>query len=288
QANYAAANAYLDALAHHRTSTGHPTTSLAWGPWTTGMAATVGEAGRRRLSGTGLTPIDEPTGRSLFDAAATAGGPVLFPLPLNRTALRRRAADAALPPVLRDLVPAPTRATTASAPTRALADTLRELSPDEQRDRIAQLVLSRTAAIAGHDSGGAIAMDRPFTEHGFDSLMAVELRGALDAATGLRLPATLVFDHPTPAELCDYLLSLLGPGRSSEPESIFAEIDRLEVNLGQVGQRHAAQVRSRLRSLLNAWEKNTGEDDRGDGAAELTAADLEDMFDIIDDELGLS
>ncbi|WP_280686382.1 type I polyketide synthase [Kitasatospora sp. MAA19] len=285
QANYAAANAYLDALAHHRTTTGHPTTSLAWGPWTAGMAATVGEADRRRLSGTGLAPIDEATGRALFDASAATGGPVLFPMPVNRTALRRRAADAALPPVLRDLVPA--RATTASVSTRPLADVLRNLPPNEQRDRIAQLVLSRTAAVAGHDSGEAISMDRPFTEHGFDSLMAVELRGALDAATGLRLPATLVFDHPTPAALCEYLLSLLGPGRSAEPEAIFAEIDRLEVNLGRVGQRHAAQVRSRLRSLLNAWE-NADKDDRDDGAAELTAADLEDMFDIIDDELGLS
>ncbi|MFJ2868911.1 SDR family NAD(P)-dependent oxidoreductase, partial [Kitasatospora sp. NPDC087314] len=287
QANYAAANAYLDALAHHRTTTGLPTTSLAWGPWTAGMAATVGEADRRRLSGTGLAPIDEATGRALFDASAAAGGPVLFPMPVNRAALRRRAADAALPPVLRDLVPAPARATTASASTRPLADILRDLPPNEQRDRIAQLVLSRTAAVAGHDSDEAISMDRPFSEHGFDSLMAVELRGALDAATGLRLPATLVFDHPTPAALCEYLLSLLDPGRSSEPEAIFAEIDRLEVQLGQVGKQHAAQVRSRLRSLLNAWE-NAGKDDPAGGAAELTAADLEDMFDIIDDELGLS
>ncbi|MET8878381.1 type I polyketide synthase, partial [Nocardia sp. NPDC004604] len=286
QANYAAANAYLDALAHHRTTTGHPTTSIAWGPWTTGMTAKTGEADLSRLAATGLTAIDEKTGPALFDAAITARGPMMVALPLHRAALRRRADDGQLPAVLSDLVRRTARATIApSVPQQSLADALRDLSANEQRDRIAQLVRVRTAAVLGHGAAESISMDRPFTELGFDSVMGVELRGALDAATGLRLPATVIFDHPTPAALRDQLLARLVSGAPSAPEAIFAEIDRLETHLAQVGQQHAARVHHRLRSLLSFWEKPaTG--DSADGT-ELTAADLEDMFDIIDDELGL-
>ncbi|MFD4949925.1 SDR family oxidoreductase, partial [Streptomyces sp. NPDC058409] len=100
QGNYAAANAYLDALAHHRTTTGQPTTSIAWGPWTTGMAAGGDDTDRRRLAGTGLVPIDEARGQTLFDAAVSLGDPVVFPLPVDRAALRRRAAGAGLSPLL--------------------------------------------------------------------------------------------------------------------------------------------------------------------------------------------
>ncbi|MFE2337904.1 type I polyketide synthase [Streptomyces coelicoflavus] len=287
QANYAAANSYLDALAHHRTTTGHPTTSIAWGPWTTGMAAGGNDADRRRLTSTGLVPIDEARGRALFDTAVSLGTPVLFPLPLDRTALRRRAAGAGLLPLLRDLVPPPVQTTTLTAAQRPPAEVLRELEPHEQREHITQLVLRHIMTVSGHDSTEAVPMDQPFTDRGFNSLMAVELRGALDVATGLRLPATLIFDHPTPAALCDHLLTLLLPHHVSKPETIFAEIDRLETSLKQAGQEHAAQIRSRLKSLLSSWD-GTGRDAPDSGAAELTAADLEDMFDIIDDELGLS
>ncbi|MEU6184205.1 type I polyketide synthase, partial [Streptomyces coeruleorubidus] len=287
QANYAAANAYLDALAHHRTTTGHPTTSIAWGPWTTGMAATGDEADRRRLTGTGLVPIDEETGQALFDAAVSRSNPVMFPLPMDKAALRRHAAGPGLSPLLRDLVPQPVQSTTPTAGRLPLSEVLSGLAPHEQKERVTQIVLRHTAAASGHESAEAIPMDEPFTDRGFNSLMAVELRGALDVATGLRLPATLIFDHPTPAALSDYLMTLLVPQQASTPDAIFAEIDRLEANLKQVGQGHAAQVRSRLKSLVNAWE-SAGKDAPDTEADELTSAGLEDMFDIIDDELGLS
>ncbi|QBS39350.1 type I polyketide synthase [Nocardia sp. CS682] len=286
QANYAAANAYLDALAHHRTTTGHPTTSIAWGLWNTGMASRLSASDRRRLAATGLAPITEADGLALFDAAVAGAEPVVVPLPVNRAVLRRRAMDGHLPVVLRDLVPRPARAASASAaPRHALADTLRGLPAPEQRQRIEQLIRGRVAAVLGHGSAEAIELDRPFTDLGFDSLMAVELRGALDTATGLRLPATLVFDYPSPAALLEHLLGALLSGASATPESIFAEIDRLAADLADLEPQHAARVRSRLRSLLDARENTATGNGNGDV---LANANLDEVFDIIDDELGLS
>ncbi|MFI6173830.1 SDR family NAD(P)-dependent oxidoreductase [Nocardia sp. NPDC051052] len=285
QANYAAANAYLDALAHHRTTTGHPTTSIAWGLWNTGMTRKLGAADRRRLAATGLVPIDEADGLALFDAAVAGDEPVVVPLPVNRTVLRRQAADGHLPAVLRELVPQPDRVAAASAtPQQAFADTLHGLAPHEQRERLGQLIRGRIAAVMGHGSAEAVSMDRPFTDLGFDSLMAVDLRGALNAATGLRLPATLIFDHPTPAALHEHLQGVLLSGESSTADSIFAEIDRLAANLAHLGPQHAARARGRLRSLLDVGENTVTGNDDGD---ELANANLDEVFDIIDDELGL-
>ncbi|MGW3472656.1 type I polyketide synthase, partial [Saccharopolyspora sp. NPDC000995] len=289
QTNYAAANAYLHALTHLRTSHHQPTTTIAWGPWTTGMTHNLTSADRRRIAETGLIPIDEAHGLALFDAALAGNEPVVLPLPVNRAALCRRAADGPLPAVLRNMAPPPVRAATA-APTmtqQALADTLRGLPAHEQDERLAQLVRGRIAAVLGHGSPEAVPMDQQFTDLGFDSLMSVELRGALEAATGLRLPATLVFDHPTPAGVHELLHGELLSGESSAPEAVFAEIDRLETNLARLGEQHAARVRSRIWSLLAAWEDTgTGVDTGSDD--ELADADLEATLGIIDDELGRS
>ncbi len=211
---------------------------------------------------------------------------------LNIPALRRRAAESGIPHVLHDLVrPVAKMRVAADAPgpeNRSFAETLRALPPHERQERLAQLVRGRVAEVVGQESGDAIAMDRPFADLGFDSLMAVELRGALETATRLRLPATLIFDRPSPAALCDYLAAELLPDDVSGPDVVFAEIDRLEAVLTQIGPQHAhgAQIRSRLRALLGSWELSP----RGDDAAEeaLAAADFEEVFSIIDDELGSS
>ncbi|MFJ2194281.1 SDR family NAD(P)-dependent oxidoreductase, partial [Kitasatospora sp. NPDC087861] len=195
QANYAAANAYLDALAHHRTTTGHPTTSLAWGPWATGMAATV-------AARAGVRPLRDAEGLGLFDAALTAGAPVIVPMHLDAHAV---AGDhAPVPPLLRALVPtAPRRAADRAAD--GFAERLRPMTPTDRNAALLALVRTQVAAVLGHSGPQTVASGRAFSELGFDSLTSVELRNRLNASTGLQLPSTLVFDHPNASALVDHL-----------------------------------------------------------------------------------
>ncbi|MGJ5758935.1 SDR family NAD(P)-dependent oxidoreductase [Streptomyces galbus] len=216
QANYAAANVFLDALAQHRRAHGLPAVSLAWGPWAEGgMAAGLDEADRNRFARLGMVPIAPQQGLELFDAAVSLGLAAAVPLPVDGAALRARAAD--LPAPLRGLVRGGPRKAVAGAPTAgdagrpSLAERLAGLSPDEQEDRLVELVreeVARTLDYGGHD---AVEARRGFKELGIDSLTAVELRNRLNKATGLRLPATLVFDHPTPEAVARLLLIELAP-----------------------------------------------------------------------------
>nr|CEL13383.1 Malonyl CoA-acyl carrier protein transacylase [Kibdelosporangium sp. MJ126-NF4] len=183
QANYAAANAFLDALAQHRRSLGLPATSLAWGFWeqTSGMTAHLAGVDRARMARSGVVPMSTSEALRLFDTALVRNEAVLVPLKLDTTAMA-------------GVVPAP----------------LRELAPARQAPvvepaRLLDLVSAHAAAVLGYDTDRPIAAKQAFRELGFDSLMAVELRNRLSAATGLRLPTTLVFDHPTPTALADYL-----------------------------------------------------------------------------------
>ncbi|MEU5693430.1 SDR family NAD(P)-dependent oxidoreductase [Actinosynnema sp. NPDC020468] len=193
QANYAAANTYLDALAEHRRRQGLPATSLAWGLWAQdrGMAAAPD---RNRLARNGIVPLDPDEGLALFDAALGLAEPVLVPARLDLAALR---SAPVLPHLVRSLVRTPTR--------RAATGSGR-VGPDE----VVDVVRAEIAAVLGHEVG-AVPADRALRELGFDSLTAVELRNRLAAATGLALRATLVFDHPTPAALAAHLRAGLAP-----------------------------------------------------------------------------
>jgi pimaricinolide synthase PimS1 len=217
QAGYAAANAYLDALAAHRVAHGLSALSLAWGPWEDGgMAAGLAEAERRRIDRTGLRPLDTATALALFDAAFTRGEPVLWPVLLDHAALRARGEQ--LPPILRGLVRIPLRR--AADPGSGLARRLAEA--DDRRALLLGVVRAEAAAVLGHASAAVVEAGRAFSELGFDSLTAVELRNRLDAATGLRLAATIVFDHATPDALADHLeAELLG---RAAPDRVVAPV----------------------------------------------------------------
>nr|WTB28355.1 type I polyketide synthase [Streptomyces sp. NBC_00830]WTB35727.1 type I polyketide synthase [Streptomyces sp. NBC_00830] len=207
QANYAAANAFLDALAAQRRADGLPGTSLAWGLWADGSTMTR-DADTGRIARSGVLPLTEAAGLALFDAAAYAAEPALVPM-----ALDFRAAGTDVPPILHGLLRAGvTRRTVGSAP----AGLLDGVPEADREETLLAMVRAEAAAILGHDSADAVEADRAFRDLGFDSLAALNFRNRIREALGLKVPATLVFDHPTPAVLTRYLLGeLSGAGRAT-------------------------------------------------------------------------
>ncbi|MEV5388054.1 type I polyketide synthase, partial [Streptomyces sp. NPDC052721] len=212
QANYAAANTYLDALAQHRAAQGLPATSLAWGLWdaTHGMGASLTDADLARWARAGMTPLTPEQGRALFDLALAGDEPLLAPVALDPS---RLAVDGAapVPALYRGLVrPRPRRAAQAGRPGGAGSDWARQIAglPEAKRgDAVLTLVRATVASVLGHPGAAAVDPARAFNDLGFDSMAGVDLRNRLTAATGLRLPTTAVFDHPTPNALAAYLLT---------------------------------------------------------------------------------
>ncbi|WP_420718961.1 type I polyketide synthase, partial [Streptomyces sp. NRRL WC-3795] len=221
QANYAAANAYLDALAHHRRSVlGLPAQSLAWGPWDVDRAAEAGMAGgladrdRSRLTRSGLLPLAAHEGLALFDTAVEASAAALLATRLDLNAVRARSGpDGELPALFQGLVDGTTarrRAAAGRVPgTTGFAERLSRLPAEERLPAVGELIQSHAAGVLGYASGTDVDTDRPFQDLGFDSLTAVEFRNGLASATGLRLPATLVFDYPDITTLARHLLDQL-------------------------------------------------------------------------------
>ncbi|PJN23650.1 hypothetical protein CG717_32625, partial [Streptomyces sp. CB02613] len=211
QANYGAANAHLDALAVYRSARGLPARSLAWGFWAqaSGMTGHLDDADRARISSSGIAPLSTEEGLRLFDAALAQGDPVVAPVRMDMAGLRAQGAE--LAEIFQGLVPARRRGATVTAASHdtvadgSLRGELAALSEKERAERLLALVRAQAASVLGHDSADAVEANRAFREFGFDSLTAVELRNRLNSATGLRLPATLVFDYPTPEILAGYL-----------------------------------------------------------------------------------
>ncbi|MFD6069254.1 SDR family NAD(P)-dependent oxidoreductase [Amycolatopsis lurida] len=214
QGAYSAANAELDALARRRRAAGKPAQSLAWGLWRDGMGASLSGTDRDRIGRDGFGALEPEEGLALFDAAVADGGAVLVPVRLDLAAVR----GAGVPPLLRGLVRVRTRREAARRTDTGLAGRLAGLSETDREALLIDLVRARVAAVLGRAGADTVEPSRPFTELGFDSLTAVELRNELTAETGLRLPATLVFDHPSPAAVAAYLgAELLGAPEPARP-----------------------------------------------------------------------
>ncbi|WP_405093739.1 SDR family NAD(P)-dependent oxidoreductase [Micromonospora sp. NBC_01392] len=213
QGNYAAANAVLDALALRRRAEGLVGQSLAWGLWAQQSAMTghLGEADLDRMRRGGILPMSSEEGLALFDTAVRTDRPQLVPIRVDLPVLRRAGAGG-LPPLWQALAGGSTRRAATAADTPVdLAARLAVMGVEERQRTVLELVRTHAATALGHDSAQAVAPDRAFRELGFDSLTAVELRNRLATATGLSLPATLVFDYPTPDVLARYVLTeLLG------------------------------------------------------------------------------
>ncbi|GAB3833089.1 hypothetical protein GCM10027610_026350 [Dactylosporangium cerinum] len=197
QASYAAANVFLDGLAEYRRTLGLPAVALAYGLWDvpTGMSAELDSADERRLERLGLPAISVSDGLAIFDASFDISRASLAAIRLDVRALRARSDK--VPAVLRGFAQDLAR----KAPSSATANRRLTMMDEQERGRsLLELVLTQAATVLGHGSSDAIGSDRSFSEIGFDSLLAVELRNALKSATGLALPATLVFDYPTPGQ----------------------------------------------------------------------------------------
>nr|WP_067781357.1 type I polyketide synthase [Nocardia amikacinitolerans] len=221
QGNYAAANACLDALAAHRRASGLPGLSLAWGLWSTdgGMAAELSDVDRRRMSRSGLLPLSADQGLALYDAATAMDTAALVLARVDLDAMR--SAEFTAPALFSALVPQRRKA--ASGASAALRARLSSTPDGERFDVLLEIVRGQIATVLGHENMNAVAADRAFNELGFDSITAVEFRNALKAATGLTLPATLVFDYPTPEALARYLADeFAGTSRDAEVTAVRA------------------------------------------------------------------
>ncbi|WP_312876832.1 SDR family NAD(P)-dependent oxidoreductase [Streptomyces bohaiensis] len=299
QGNYAAANGVLDALAADRARDGLPATSMAWGLWAgTGMGGDLSEQDLLRLSRGGLTPLTPERGLALFDTALRSAVPAVVPLALDTA--RLEAAGGALPALLRGLVRRTVRRqadTGGDAAGGAWLEEVRAVPPAERQRKVLDLVTSLLARVLGHADARRIRPQQPFTELGLDSLTGVELRNQLAAASGLRLPATLVFDHPTPQAIATLLATELfgeqaadGAVEGAAPRDPAApvreSIARLEEHLTKADAADDAfsEVEPELRRLLSLWAAaRSGGDASHDDVADANA---ETLFALLDNELG--
>ena len=276
QGNYAAANAYLDALAQQRRADGLPAHALAWGLWasTGAMTSELGTSGTQRLARLGLKALTDDHGLALFDQALATTAPLLVTAGLDTTALQAQARIGALPALLRGLVKVPSRRRRDSA--GSLEQKLANVPEEQWAEALTDLVREHVAAVLGHQPQ-AIDPERTFKDLGFDSLTAVELRNALAHLSGRSLPATLVFDHPTPAAVAELLRSSLAPAAPARPP-IDAELDRLEALFGEIAGEDRDRAVTRLRELI---APKGDEDTR----SRIESASADEIFQLID-ELG--
>ena len=213
QADYAAANTFLDALAQHRRANGLPAVAAAWGLWDGGGAMTghLSDTDLDRVRRAGLRALAPAEGPALLDAVLVMEEPAVIATHLDLAALR----DSAVPALLRGLVSGSARAVPrAVSHPRAARGTPILTTPAA----LLGLVREHAAAVLGHGSADAVPETHGFLEIGFDSLTAIELRNRLATVIGLRLPATLIFDHPSPERLADHLVTVLNPVPVTPPE----------------------------------------------------------------------
>ncbi|WP_461025433.1 SDR family NAD(P)-dependent oxidoreductase, partial [Streptomyces heilongjiangensis] len=300
QGAYAAANAYLDALAEQRRSQGRPATSVAWGAWAgDGMTAGVGEEWWGRQ---GLRFMDPRAALCALHQAIDRAEGTLVVADIDWRTFAPLFASARTRPLIADIPEARPEPTldTADQPTPGLAAKLAALPEDEGRRALLSEVRAQAAVVLGHAGADAVPVDRPFRELGFDSLSAVKLRNRLVAATGLDLPATLVFDHPTSTTLAAYLGARLRIDGNPAGSALLEDLARLESTVASLtaaplaetvpDDRDRAAFTARLRALLERWSQAQAQ---GEGLVATTREEIDDvsdddLFDFIDAKFGRS
>ncbi|MET9836036.1 type I polyketide synthase [Streptomyces sp. NPDC006385] len=299
QANYAAANAFLDALATVRRAQGLPGVSLGWGFWeqVTGLTGGLTTTDVRRLTRAGMSPLPTAQALQLLDTAQRSPAPALLPIRFDRLRLNRPADPDAVPVMMRDLVRVPARraAAAGTGPAESASTLKRRLAGLDESERgraLLELVRTQAAAILGHTTMSTIEPGRGFVDLGFDSLMAVEFRNRLTTATGLRLPVTLIFDYPSPEALAAHLhaeipLHADGPAAPS-PAAVSAELDRVEKTLEALAtdEIKRMEITVRMKSFLARLGDATGTrppQDMDDD--DLESASDDELFSVLENEL---
>jgi acyl carrier protein len=285
QSNYAAANTVLDALAHRRRARGLAATSIAWGYWSerSAMTAQLDRADLARLARAGIQGMSSAEGLALMDAALARGEPLVVAARIQRAAL---AAQPTVPVMLQGLVPRRTRRIAAAAqrggPT-SLGERLSRLPEAERDQALVDLVVGEAGTVL-RAQPHTIDRNRPLRELGIDSLMAVELRNRLGAATGLRLPATLLFDHPTPAALVAYLRAKVVVAAATPAPRALDPLVALEAALSALpaDERQRNAVVERLRALLSRWTVAPNPPSE----SQIGSASDEELFGLIENRLG--
>ncbi|MGW5106289.1 type I polyketide synthase [Nocardia sp. NPDC004123] len=294
QANYAAANSFLDALAVQRRAAGLPALALAWGPWQQGMTGVLDRAAMNRLERLGLAPLDRAEGLRLFDESLTTAEPVPVLARLDTDKLRMESHSGPVPAVLRGFVRTRARSVTAPSSAQSLGDRLHGVAEAKRRGFVLDLVREHVAAVLGYGSADDIGADRGFNELGFDSLGGVEFRNRLAKVTGLSLPSTLVFDYPTAGDVADYLLAQTVVTAPAQPPSATADdLARLEALLERIIANSSDNdeivtglrgVNERLVAHLGGtWSRSGYDDLEFDSDTALSDSEL---LDLIDEEFG--
>ncbi|MEU7116809.1 SDR family NAD(P)-dependent oxidoreductase, partial [Streptomyces sp. NPDC046182] len=288
QSNYAAANAGLDALARHRRAHGLPATSIAWGLWEGGgINGRLDDKELDRFARSGFRATPRAQGLTLFDQSVASGAAAVVATPLDGAEMR---SGGQIPHLLRTLLPSgPERHASESPapPQQSPAERLATLSPLEREQWALALVRAEVAAVLGHASSEAVTSERSFQELGLDSMTGVELRNRVNAATGIRLPATVVFDHPSPAALAGHLLERLGPVTGDAARSALAELDKIDALLAAAPPQgeERAELTARLQALVAKVKGLDAVPPAREEADPLASASAEELFSFIDSQL---
>ncbi|MFD0417099.1 type I polyketide synthase [Streptomyces sp. NPDC127108] len=317
QGSYAAANAYLDGLAHDRRARGLTATSVAWGPWAGSGMAAEGVAAER-LRGGALPPLEPERAVVALQRLLAQDRTAVLVADVDWqqyapafTAVRPSRLYAELPEAEAARLSGTGDHGTGVGGTAAgqggpdLAARLASLPRPEQDRLLLELVCEQVAAVLGYSGAAAVEPTRAFRELGFDSLTAVELRNRVNALTGLVLPATVVFDHPTPTALADCLRTELAPDAADPALLLLGDLDRLEGSLAAAGTAGAAdeitrtKVAVRLQAALDRWKNTatgtgaqagaggtTTATDAPDVGEQLAAASDDEMLEFIKKQLG--
>ncbi|MCZ4511223.1 SDR family NAD(P)-dependent oxidoreductase [Streptomyces sp. ActVer] len=294
QANYAAANAFLNGLAEARRAEGLAASSLCWGYWAerTETGAGLGEVDIERLQRQGVRPMASREGLALFDAALARDEPVLVPARLNVPAPGEPGADQVGSPLLRGLVRTPAGPGSREATDVGIAQRVRSLPRADAEAVLLNAVRAQTAIVLGHADTGRVGPVVAFKDLGIDSLMALELRNKLAAVTGLKLPATLAFDHPNPSALARFLNAGIHPAddRESPAVRLTEEIEGLGARLEDAFADLAEEDRTTIATLLGELQGRV-RSMAGDGSPvgivdRISSASAGELLSLLDKELG--